>query len=186
MTDTLNRYETRIAGAVQHAIERMGVTLIRCERIPTDRGWMNGPAGPSLNPSTRSIWADSRDDDAETWFQVLHELEHLVFWRDEDPDLSDSVEQLMMPWGVSTLRAAGIPAALYMRSPYNNATAMRDLWIGNRRYDEVGSWKRPLRSAWYLRARAANIAAGTIDASGLPTWRRPDWSKINIEEHRYP
>lgn len=181
-------FDQRLAAAVTNACDRMGVKLFRYMSAPEGDGWMQFNYHQALNPISMSIWLDGGENHAEAWFWALHELEHLVFWRDEDPDMSDSPEMLYMPWGVGVLRYSGVPAVEYMRSTYNSATSTGggEMYVGNRVFEEVGDWKYPLKSAWYLRARAANIAAGTIDERGMPTWRRPDWSKINIEEHMEP
>lgn len=173
---------------VEGAFSKMGVALLRTPELPADQpGWIDGPAGAWLNANgpIQRVWLSPQNSHSEAWFWVLHELEHLVFWRDDDPDLNDATEQLMMPWGIGVLRASGLPASLYMRSAYNSATTLPEMYIGERRYTEVADWKRPLQSAWFRRAREANIAAGTLDANGLPTWRRPDWSRIRVEDHKY-
>jgi len=180
--------ENLLASAVRNACDRMGVTLVRSEHRPGIGAWISFNQRQALNPMTRSVWLDSREEHTEAWFWALHELEHLVFWREDDPQMRSSPELLFMPWGVGVLRAAGVPGAEYMRSTYNRATVtgIGALWIGKRCYGEVGDWAYPMKSAWFRRARAANIAAGTIDERGLPTWRMPDWSKIDIEEHLQP
>lgn len=162
----------------------MGVDLMRSERLPAEAGWQVGPAGAALNRTDgiERVWLDGRVQHPECWIWALHELEHLVFWRD-DLSLDNHAEQLMMPWGVAVMRAGGLPTCAYLGSDYTSATHLPETWIRGRWLSEVGDWKQPQRSGWYRRARAANLAAGTITAAGLPTWRRPDWSAIRIEEH---
>lgn len=176
--------DPRYRAAVLVAFDRMGVHLVRSEAPPNDPGWQFGPAGPGMNVSggCQRVWLEHNLDHPEAWIWALHELEHVVFWRD-DLSIEEASEQLMMPWGAAVLRAGGLSGRAYLESGYTSGTALPELWIGSRMLREVGDWKRPHRSAWYRRALAANIEAGTIAQDRMPTWHRPDWTKIRIEDH---
>lgn len=172
----------QLSEAVMDACDHMGVGIVRTPWRTLPENWREGPSpNASLEPYKRLIWVNPSQDTHETWLCALHELEHLVFWRDDDPLMRKCDETLFMPWGVGALKAAGIKASVYFGSPFNRETGVGEMWIGKRVYDTVGSWKHPMRSAWYKRARAANIAAGTLDAAGVATWKMPEWSKIDIE-----
>ena len=178
----------RLRTAVETACDRMGVVLTVSSAWPpmgevsAAPRWLFAPGGPSalyVDGGDRRVWIEDKEAaHAEGWIWALHELEHVVFWRPQRGVECD--EMLMMPWAVAVLKAAGLPSTVYMRSDYTLST-----WVDYGGPDderrEVGHWKRPERSAWFLRAKAANIAAGTITADGLPTWRYPDWRLINLE-----
>ena len=177
-----------LEAAVRYACRRMGVELIRSgDWRPDDDGrvWNFGPATASLSmDGTPAIYSQSDWSTNEEWIHVLHELEHFVFFH---PDKGfDIGESLMMPWSVGVLRASGIPGHLYMQSTYTQDTGIEFKKPSKSTVGvpaAVWHWRRPERSWWYKSAVRAQLAAGTLGADLLPTWRRPDWSKINIEEH---
>ena len=182
----MNRH---LRAAVETACDRMGVVLTVSSKRPSmgevsaAPRWLFAPAGPAalyVNGDDRRLWLEDKEAaHDEGWIWVLHELEHVVFWHPRRG--VECNETLMMPWAVAALRAAGLPSSVYMRSDYTLATYVDHLGsFGCLR--EVGDWKRPERSAWFLRAKAANIAAGTITEDGVPTWRYPDWSSTCLED----
>ena len=175
----------RLRTAVETACDRMGVVLTVSSQYPPMGAsqWIGAPCGSAalyVAGDDRSVWLeDINATHEEAWIWVLHELEHVVFWHPDKGAECD--ERLMMPWAVAVLRAFGLRSSLYMRSDYTQATWV-DCLGPNGRLREVSNWKRPERSAWFMRAKAANISAGTITANWLPTWRRPDWRLINLED----
>lgn len=176
----------RLRKATEHACTQLGIHMIYADTKPTETGWHIAPAGAAaLNRSDdqRLIWLRTIDmEHSEGWIWVLHEIEHHLFWH---PELRLNVpEQLMMPFTIAVLRAAGLSAKQYFDSAYTRYTVLPEMYHRGKYFNEVGSWSRPLSSGWYRRAYAANIAAGTIGADGLPTWRAPDWGAIRIPEHQ--
>lgn len=170
----------RLRTAVETACGRMGVVLTVSSEWPVMGGWLFAPCGPAalyVDGDDRRLWLEDKDaTHDEGWIWVLHELEHIVFWHPLRGVECD--EMLMMPWAVAVLRAAGLPSTVYMRSVCTLSTQINIVRPGNRYGSEVENWKRPERSAWFMRAKAANIAAGTITDDGLPTWRYPNWNYL--------
>lgn len=177
---------TRLRTAVETACDRMGVVLtVSIEWPPMGEvsaapRWLFAPAGPAalyVDGDDRRLWLEDKEAaHDEGWIWVLHELEHIVFWHPLRGVGCD--EMLMMPWAVAVLRAEGLPSTVYMRSDYTLNTQIDIVGPLNQCSSEVWHWKRPERSAWFLRAKAANIAAGTITDDGLPTWRYPNWTYL--------
>ncbi len=169
--------------AVLNAFLHLEVTLYVSEKKPTRRYWHDMPlvSAVSIDPSP-AVWLSPGMVGHPAGFAyALHELEHILFWTQEHR--MDVPEQLMMPWGVGVLRAGGVPASRYFDNEWTSITMLPELWIGSRKMCEVNHWRRPLRAGWYRRALQANIAAGTLTPSGLPTWKRPDWSAIDYGAH---
>lgn len=165
-----------VENATRHAAERYGIDIIVVDSVVRryKSPWVLAPsADEALNHEDMSIMTTG-----DEWIRVLHEIEHLVWWHHEYGE--DVRENLLMPIGIGMLREFGIPASYYMRHPY-----CADTWIAeyHRTRTYIFDWKHPTRSAWYTRARLANVAAGVIDERGLPTWRYPDWSKVDYAEH---
>ena len=179
----------KLRTAVETACDRMGVVLAasnewpHMSKTPDAPRWLFAPAGPAalyVEGDDRRVWIEEISaTHNEGWIWALHELEHVVFWHPQRG--VECEEMLMMPWGVAVLKAAGLPSTMYMRSAYTLSAHLETVGPKNNYSSNVGDWKRPERSAWFLRAKAANIAAGTITADGLPTWRYPDWRLINLE-----
>lgn len=174
----------KLRTAVEAACDRMGVVLTVSSECPS-KGWLIGdpiwlfaPAGSAalyVDGDDRRLWLEDKEaTHDEGWIWVLHELEHIVFWHPRKGVECD--EMLMMPWAVAVLRAAGLPSTVYMRSNYTLNTYIDIVGPRSGHSSEVWHWKRPERSAWFMRAKAANIAAGTITDDGFPTWRYPDWN----------
>lgn len=172
----------RIRSAVETACARMGVSLAISPRPQDGIGWLFAPVDSAalyVAGDDRRVWlneATARHPGG--WIYALHELEHCVFWHPENG--VDIDEMLMMPWAVAVLRSAGLPSTAYMRSSYTLTTQIGVVGPIRHTYggSEVGDWKRPERSAWFLSAKRDNIAAGTITPGGLPTWKFPDWDAL--------
>lgn len=170
--------------AVRNACDRMGVGIVQVPRSQRRGRWKEGPtASAGLEPVNRMIWLDPKyDANEDAWLWVLHELEHLVFWRDDDPMMEKTPEYMMMPFGVGSLAAGGIRSSVYWRSTFNYETAIFDCSVGDKMFYRVSDWKHPMRSAWSRRAKAMLIDACVLNEDGLPTWKMPDWSKIDTEQ----
>lgn len=152
----------------------------RYQEKPVAR-WCEAPAGHAwlyVDGADRRLWLDASEaTHDEAWIWLLHELEHVVFWHDQrGPDV---YEMLMMPWSIAVLRYHGIPANTYWSAPYTSTTTtdLRHRGINNA---EVGDWRHPMRSTWYKRCRALNVALGVITNDYAPTWKYPDWQAIGF------
>lgn len=175
--------------AFLYACERMSVHVEFWDREPEcpAQGWCCGPgsawlfkAGDDERIALIGNNGVTHDIPGEIYLHALHELEHLVFIGSERE--LDIPEQLMMPWAVGVLRTHGLGAETYLRSDYTaNTTLILQIERGGQRHHQVRNWKRPERSAWYLRSARQCLAAGVIDHHGLPTWQRPKWELIDLD-----
>jgi hypothetical protein len=165
---------------VAKACAIQGVEFISSRKRP-GKGWLIGPADGAFRVAegVRQVWMPERAwDGLEPALWALHELAHVVFWHEVRRQRMP--EEFFMPWEVAVLRWAGGSRALYFSSAYTLETVVRSEWIGETCRDTVSDWKRPGCSAWYRRAFADNLAAGTIDERGLPTWRMPDLTRVDL------
>lgn len=176
----MDRTNETVERAARYAAKRYMIDIIVVDSVISRRNapWKLAPSvEEAINHDDMAIMTTGRD-----WIQVIHEIEHLVWWHNEYGVYVR--ENLMMPVGIGMLREFGVPASYYMRHPYCAQTMITDCFEDElAKRSLIMDWKHPTRSAWYRRAQQANIAAGVIDERGLPTWRYPDWSRVNYAEH---
>lgn len=149
--------------------KRYGVKVQPLECLRTPETGTRGPRGHGCDPASRTVFLESSKWDVEV---QLHELAHVIVQPPWWPMVDVPEELLLMQFERSLARVALDNKSLRRTIAWQHET---EVSVFCSMLEELEGYERS--GFWRLGFRLCRML-GILDARRRPTWRWPDWQKL--------